>query len=192
MIAATVFEVIGRMVLLLDVVRATALEVDPSRAGDVEPHPQGADRGLEGGGGIGLRLAGGVERGDLREDGLQADGRVDGHRSLEGDRPTSEGEVVGVWVVCVGHGGRLGEVPAEDGDLGAGVRAGVAILDDLVIAGADFGLGLGRDILIEVAGGRLACEDDDLASGVVDAVEGIRADAADVACLLYTSDAADE
>ena len=88
-------------------VRATALDVDPSRAGDVEPVTQGGDGGLERGGGIALRLAGGVERGDLREDGLKASSCELGHRAFEGEDATGEGHGFGVWVSCVGHGEKL-------------------------------------------------------------------------------------
>ena len=93
------------MVLLLAAVRTALVEVDPLRPGDVEPLSEGADSRVQGGGGIGLRLASGVERGDLREDGLKASGGVLGHRALEGEDATGEGQRLGVGVVGVGHGG---------------------------------------------------------------------------------------
>jgi len=68
---------------------------------------KGGDGGLERSGGIALRLAGGVERGDLREDGLKASSCELGHRALEGKDATSEGQRLGVGVLGVGHGGKL-------------------------------------------------------------------------------------
>ena len=75
----------------------------------------------------------------------------------------------------------LGEFPDEDGDLGGLKRTSVPILDDLIVTGADIGLGLGGDILIEVTRGRGVSEYDQLPGAVVDAVEAIRCRAADVA-----------
>ncbi len=64
--------------LLLAAVRPAAVEVDPLGARQVEPSPQGADGRVQGGGGIGLRLAGGVERGeDVYKHNAAATFRVD-------------------------------------------------------------------------------------------------------------------
>jgi len=119
----------------------------------------------------------------LRERLGETTGGVGEHRAGQADGPVADGDEVDGFLVH-GRGRRLGEVPAEDRDLRSVVGAGVAVLDDLVEEGADIGLGLRGDVLIEVAGGGLAGEDDQLAAGVVDAVEGIGADALDVAVLV--------
>ena len=75
----------------------------------------------------------------------------------------------------------LGEFPDKDGDLRVRVRTSVPIFDDLIVARADIGLGLGGDILIEVTRGRGVSEDDQLPGAVVDAVEAIGRGAANVA-----------
>jgi hypothetical protein len=63
----------------------------------VQRHPKG-------GGGISLRLASGVQRGDLREDSLQAVRGVVGHRTLEGEGTTGDGKRVGPFVIRARHG----------------------------------------------------------------------------------------
>ncbi len=91
----------------MDVVRPAALDVAPGRGGDVQPSPQGADSCAEGFGCVGLRLAGLVERGDLRKDGLKAVRGIDCHGLLQGDVLTGEGKVLDEVVACGGHGRKV-------------------------------------------------------------------------------------
>ena len=53
------------------------------------------------------------------------------------------------------------------------MAAGVAILDDVIVNLDGFGLGLGGDVLVEVAGRRRVSQNNELAGAVVDSVKAI-------------------